>query len=157
MIKQIAADADRNLGGKTQSALYIDDTGFAKKGEKSVGVHRQWIGQLGKVENCQVGVFAALSCKKHVQPINFRLYFPEAWTKDKKRCKAAGVPKESMEFKRKHDLALDMIVQARRQGMRYNWIGFDGFYGEDPAFLRQIDDMKEIFEGTSTKTNVFTS
>jgi SRSO17 transposase len=85
VIKQIAADANRNLGGKAQSALYIDDTGFAKKGKKSVGVHRQWIGRLGKAENCQVGVFAALGCKKHVQPIDFRLYLPEAWRKDKKR------------------------------------------------------------------------
>ncbi|MBF0566120.1 MAG: transposase [Nitrospirae bacterium] len=114
-----------------------------KKGKKSVGVSRQWIGQLGKVDNCQAGVFAALGC--YVAPIDFRLYLPEVWTDDKNRCRDAGVPEEAMVFKRKHDLALEMVDYARSKGISFNWVGFDGLYGEDPAFLRSLDKMGEIF------------
>ena len=145
VIDQIAKDADKHLGGNKDSALYIDETGFLKKGKKSVGVSRQWIGQKGKVDNCQTGVFAALGCKRNATLIDLRLYLPKLWTKDKKRCKEAGVPEEKMAFKDKHDLALEMIAHNRAQGIRFNWVGVDAFYGQDPAFLRSIDQMREVF------------
>jgi SRSO17 transposase len=145
VIDQIAKDADKHLGGNKDSALYIDETGFLKKGKKSVGVSRQWIGQKGKVDNCQTGVFAALGCKRNATLIDFRLYLPKVWTKDKKRCQEAGVPKEKMVFKDKHDLAIEMITHSRAQGIRFNWVGCDAFYGKDPAFLRSIDQMGEVF------------
>ena len=147
VIDQVACDADKHLGGNEDSALYLDETGFLKKGKKSVGVSRQWIGQLGKVDNCQIGVFAALGCKRNATLINFKLYLPEVWTNDEERCKDAHVPDEMMDFKDKHDLALEMITHARTQSIRFNWIGFDGFYGKDPAFLRSIDQMGEVFVG----------
>jgi SRSO17 transposase len=147
VLDQAAQDADRLLGGHQDSALYIDETGILKKGRKSVGVSRQWIGQYGKVDNCQVTVVTALGCKENVSPIDFRLYLPRDWTKDKKRCRKAGVPEEAIVFKNKHDLALEMIAHARAQGIRYNWISFDGFYGESSAFLRALDQAGEIFVG----------
>jgi SRSO17 transposase len=81
-----------------------------------VGVQRQWIGRFGKVDNCQMGVFVALGCHERVLPINFRLYLPKEGVTDRKRCRQADVPKEQRVFKRKHDLALEMVTEARRHG-----------------------------------------
>ena len=142
---QIAKDADKLLGGHYDSALYIDETGFPKKGMMSVGVARQWCGQLGKTDNCQVGVFATLGHNRFSTPIDFRLYLPKEWTKDRKRCKKAKVPKEHMEFKGKAELALDMVFDARKKGIRFNWVGCDGFYGDKPEFLRKLADKGEVF------------
>jgi SRSO17 transposase len=145
VLNQVAADADRHLGGNPDSAFYIDETCFKKKGTKSVGVHRQWIGQLGKVDNCQCGVFAAIGCWELVTPVDFRLYLPKVWVDDPERCRKAGVPEEHIVYKRKQDHALEMVIHARAQGMRFHWVGCDGLYGHDPEFLRSLDRMGEVF------------
>jgi SRSO17 transposase len=147
VLDQVAQDANRLLGGHADSALLIDESGCPKKGTHSVGVARQWCGPLGKVENCQVGVFAALSRGTEVTLIDERLFVPEAWTSDPVRCQAAGIPQAQRGFQRKTDLALAMITHARQQGIGFAWVGFDGFYGSDPAFLRALDDRGEIFVG----------
>ena len=147
VLDQVAQEANRLLGGHADSALLIDESGCPKKGMQSVGVARQWCGQLGKVENCQVGVFAALSRGPDVTLIDERLFLPEAWTNDPARCRAAGVPKAQRGFQRKTDLALAMITRARQQGTGFAWVGFDGFYGSDPAFLRALDARGELFVG----------
>ena len=147
VIEQVALDANQLIGGTNDSFLIIDESGFPKKGTKSVGVSRQHCGQLGKVDNCQVGVFTALGFKGHVVPIDCRLFLPRSWTKDISRCRAVEIPEDLIEYNRKQDLALQMVIMAQARGIKYNWIGFDGFYGEDPAFLRYLDDMEEIFMG----------
>ena len=151
VLDQVAQDANRLLGGYEDSALLIDESGCPKKGTQSVGVARQWCGQLGKVENCQVGVFAALSRGSDVTLIDERLFLPEVWTTDAARCQAAGLPKAQRGFQRKTDLALAMITHARQQGIGFAWVGFDGFYGNDPAFLRALEDQGEIFVGDAHK------
>jgi len=145
VIDQIAQDANQLIGGKEDSCLIIDETGCPKKGNKSVGVARQWCGQLGKVENCQVGVFSVLGFQEYAVPIGDRLFLTEAWVNDEKRCLEAGVPQENIEFHRKHDLALQLVIQARLQGVQFAWVGADSLYGEDPCFLRSLDQMHEIF------------
>jgi SRSO17 transposase len=147
VLDQVAQDANRLLGGQADSSLIIDESGFPKKGRHSVGVGRQWCGQLGKVENCQVGVFAALGCGTKATLIDERLFLPEAWTQDPKRGQAAGIPASHCGFQRKHDLALEMIAHARQQGIGFAWVGFDGLYGSDPALLRTLDDRGERFVG----------
>src|SRR5512143_327742 len=147
VLDQVAQEVNRHLGGHPDSSLIIDESGCPKKGTQSVGVARQWCGQLGKVENCQVGVFAALGRGTDATVIDERLFLPEPWTADPKRCQAAGIPAEQCGFKRKHDLALEMITHARQQGIGFAWVGFDGFYGSDPAFLRTLDDQGEVFVG----------
>lgn len=142
---QIARDCDKMLGGYDDSALYIDETGILKKGRKSIGVSRQWCGQLGKVDNCQVAVFATLGRGHFSTPIDFRLYLPKEWTKDKKRCEEAKIPKHQIVFKTKHEQALEMIFCARKNGVRFKWVGFDGFYGDNPEFLRTLADNGEEF------------
>ena len=147
VLAQVAQEADQQLGGDADSCLIIDESGCPKKGRDSVGVARQWCGQLGKVENCQVGVFAALGRGHHATLIDTRLYLPQAWIDEPERCRAAGVPAEQIVFKRKHDLALELIEQARAHGLRFQWVGFDGLYGSDPALLRALAARGDVFVG----------
>jgi len=151
VLDQVAQDAHRLLGGHADSALLIDESGCPKKGTHSVGVARQWCGQLGKVENCQVGVFAALSRGPDATLIDERLFLPEVWARDPARRQAAGIPVAQRSFQRKTDLALAMITHARQQGIGFAWVGLDGFYGSDPAFLRALDDRGEVFVGDAHK------
>jgi len=145
VMDQVALEADGLLGGNRNSCLLIDESGFKKSGKFSVGVGRQWCGRLGKVENCQVGVFAALGRNRRVTLVNERLYLPEKWASDRQRCEQAGIPEEFRGFKTKVALALEMVEHQRRIGVRFAWVGADGFYGNDPAFLRGVAAMGETF------------
>ena len=145
VIDQVALAADRWLGGHPNSCLLIDESGFKKSGKHSVGVARQWCGRLGKVDNCQVGVFAALGRDRRVTLVDERLYLPEKWCNDAPRCEQAGIPEEDRVFKTKVALALAMVAHQRRIGVRFSWVGADGFYGNDPAFLRGLAAMGDVF------------
>jgi len=145
VMRQVAQEADRLLGGSEQSGLLIDESSIVKKGKHSVGVARQWCGRLGKVDNCQVGVFAALGRGHRATLVDFRLYLPESWSSDKKRCKKAGVPAASRVFKTKSEQALEMVKSQRDGGIRFAWVGADGGYGKEPAFLRGLEAMNEVF------------
>ena len=114
-----------------------------KKGDKSVGVSRQWCGQLGKTDNCQVGVYSTLCHGEHAVPIGFRLFLPQTWVDDPQRCRQAGVPDEYIEFHRKHDLALQLVIEARVNGVQFEWIGADAFYGKDEHIGLIIDSEIE--------------
>src|SRR2546430_4693216 len=94
-------------------AWVVNDTGFPKKGQESVGVARQYCGQVGKQDNCRVAVSLSVTTEKASMPIAFRLYLPEAWTQDRNRRKKTGVPQE-IEFQTKTDIALDQIQRARQ-------------------------------------------
>ena len=145
VVAQISQDADRLLGGQLSSCLIIDESSFAKQGDRSVGVARQWSGRLGKVDNCQVAVFGVLSDGQRHTPVDMRLYLPKCWINDPVRCAQAGVPPEARTLISKSQHALDIVRQARARGMRFEWIGLDGGYGKEPAFLRALDDMNEVF------------
>jgi SRSO17 transposase len=145
VIAQIARDADRLLGGKADSALILDESSFAKQGDRSVGVARQWCGRLGKVDNCQVAVFAVLTDGARHTPVDMRLYLPQRWIDDPARCDRAEIPTEARTMRAKSALALEMVHAARARGMRFGWVGVDGGYGKEPAFLRALDDMGETF------------
>jgi SRSO17 transposase len=145
VVAQIGQDADRLLGGKPTSSLIIDESSFAKQGDCSVGVARQWSGRQGKVDNCQVAVFGVLSDGQRHVPVDMRLYLPKRWIEDPARCDDAGVPPEARRLTAKSQHALDIVRQARARGMRFEWVGVDGGYGKEPAFLRALDDDKEVF------------
>jgi SRSO17 transposase len=125
LMAQVAAEAGRELGNRPDSALYIDETSFVKKGTASVGVQRQYCGRLGKIENCQLGVFASLGCGERVTPVDFRLFLPESWANDPARCDKAKVPPEERRHRTKCELALEMIKQAKGRGLVYRWVGGD--------------------------------
>jgi len=144
VMDQVAQDCDRLLGESPDTGLIIDETGIPKKGKKSVGAARQWCGRLGKVDNCQVGVFASLVRGSSAALIDGRLYLPKEWTDDRKRCRKAGVPDDA-EFKTKSQLALEIVHHARSQGIRFAWVGVDGGYGKEPDFLSTLADEGEQF------------
>lgn len=145
LIKRIGKDVDALVGGN-DSMLIIDESGFAKKGKKSVGVARQWNGRLGKVDNSQVGVFAALSNAQGAGSlVDTRLYLPEEWTKDPQRCDGAKIPKDKREGLTKPQLAWEMIEAAQSNGLRFGWVGLDSLYGNAPDLLRKIADANLLF------------
>jgi len=154
VLDQVAQEADGMLGGGQDTALLLDESGFTKKGKCSVGVARQYNGRLGKVDNCQVGVFAALNRGNRVTLIDKRLYLPESWTSDSERCELVGIPKAYRQFKTKPELALEMVRHSRNLGVRFAWVGFDGLYGNTPAFLRALDDDGEVFVGDVHKNQL---
>lgn len=145
VMNQVARDVNSLLGGDQDSCLLLDETCFPKKGKKSVGVARQWMGRQGKTDNCQVAVFAALARGNAVSLIDAELYLPQEWVKDPGRCTAAGVPCERQVLKTKPVLALELVQRARRNGVRFSWIAADGGYGQDRALLRSLDDAGELF------------
>ena len=136
--EHIASDVNDLLGGP-ESVLAIDESGFAKKGNMSVGVARQWNGREGKTDNCQVGVYAALSDGVHASVVDFRLYLPKEWTQDKERCLKAKVPEEKCGFKTKPELATEMIGAAQSNGLSFGWVAMDAFYGQVPECVMDID------------------
>ena len=145
VLNQVATEGDKLLGGKDDSCLLIDETGFVKKGKKSVGVIRQYCGRSGKIDNCQIAVFAALVSGDKSLPIDFRLYLPKEWTDDVPRCLDAGIPAEKIQFKTKCQQAIEMVKAAKENGVRFNWVGADGGYGKDPGFLGDLYDLNLMF------------
>ncbi len=145
IVAQIGRDADALLGDKPTSALIIDESSFAKQGNRSVGVARQWSGRLGKVDNCQVAVFGVLTDGERHTPVDMRLYLPKTWIEDPARCEEAGVPESARKLTSKSEHALDIVRCARTRGMRFKWVGVDAGYGKEPAFLRTLDDANEVF------------
>jgi SRSO17 transposase len=104
VMEQVAINANHCVGSEVGAGLYVDESAFQKKGEKSVGVARQWNGRLGKQDNCQVGVFGALGRADRVSLIDARLYLPEEWTKDRRRCEEADIPEAHRVHKTKIEL-----------------------------------------------------
>lgn len=145
VMAQLAGEADRELGGHADSALYVDETSFVKKGKASVGVQRQYCGRLGKLENCQVAVFLAQGRGERVAAADFRLFLPDAWVEDAKRCAKAKVPEGERRHRTKTELALEMIQAARERGSRHAWIGGDEVYGNNDVFTSALEDLGEVF------------
>lgn len=125
--------------------LIIDESGEEKKGSHSVGVAPQYCGNIGKIANSQVGVYGCLAAGKYANLIDTRLYLPREWTDDSARCKKAGIPKEHQQFKKKTELALEIICSQRKAGIRFDWVGADAFYGNDYDFLKKLDKYGELF------------
>lgn len=145
VMDRVASNTNGLLGGKVGTGLYIDESAFAKKGEQSVGVARQWNGRLGKQDNCQVGVFGALGRADRVGLIDARLYLPKEWTEDPRRCDRADIPRAEQIHRTKLELAQEIIVHARRTGVRFDWVGVDGGYGNSLEFLQSLQEQGETF------------
>lgn len=145
VIDHVAQDINNLLGDDRNAGLLIDESGFGKQGKGSVGVSRQWLGRLGKVDNGQVAVFGALANDQYVAPIDVRLYLPKEWTNDHRRCEHAGVPQDERSFRTKTELALEIVKHARKSGLRYGWVGADAWYGKGTGFCFALDEMGETF------------
>lgn len=141
----VAKDADELLGDENEAGFMVDESSFLKKGKSSVGVQRQWSGRAGKVENCQVGVFASLARGDEFALVDFRLYLPEGWAEDQDRCKKAKIPQQHRIYMPKWEQALEMVRQARTNGVRFGWVGADSLYGNNQQFLNALEDDGEKF------------
>lgn len=123
--------------GDDDATVNVDETGFRKKGTKSVGVKRQYSGTLGRVDNCQVGVFSNYCSDLGHTLIDRRLFLPEEWAEDHDRREEAGVP-EGVIFRSKPELGLEMIQQAICNNLRFRWVGGDSVYGDSPTFVQGV-------------------
>ena len=121
-------------------AWIVDDTGYPKKGKHSVGVARQYCGQLGKQDNCQVAVSVSVANEKASLPIDYRLYLPREWAEDTERCRRAEVPTGVL-FKTKTALALEQLQRARAQQVAAGVVLADAGYGNDADFRDGISAL----------------
>lgn len=122
-------------------AWVVDDTGFPKKGQHSVGVTRQYCGQVGKQENCRVAVSLSMTTETSSMPVAYRLYLPETWANDSQRRRKTGVPAE-IAFHTKAEIALAQIRRARERGIPEGVVLADAGYGTDTGFRAQLTKME---------------
>jgi SRSO17 transposase len=139
LVREVAAEL-----GDPGAVLVFDPSAFPQSGRESVGVARQWCGRLGKLDNCQVGVYLGyVSQHEHVL-VDQRLSLPQEWTNDKKRCRKAGVPKSRQRHRTRHALCLEMLRQRGPQ-LPQAWIAGDDEMGRPDAFRRDLHEMQERY------------
>ena len=125
-------------------AWVVDDTGFPKKGKHSVGVARQYCGQVGKQDNCQVAVSLSVTTDHASLPVAWRLYLPESWARNWERRQATGVPEE-IRFQTKPAIALAQIRQAVEQEVPSAPVLADSGYGNDTEFRQGITELELLY------------
>jgi SRSO17 transposase len=136
-------------------AWVVDDTGFPKKGRESVGVARQYCGQVGKQDNCRVAVSLSVATEKASMPVAYRLYLPQAWIADRQRRKKTGVP-DSIQFQTKPDIALEQIRRARERGIPPGVVLADAGYGTDTGFRAELTKLEMTYVvGIQSTTTVW--
>ena len=122
-----------------EGVLIADESGFPKQGKKSVGVARQYCGTVGKVANCQMGVFLAYVSEHGRALVDKALYLPQAWIDDPARCEEAGIPTQAQEYRTKPELAWQLIERTRAWGhLQSNWVAADDAYGQSPQFRDRL-------------------
>jgi SRSO17 transposase len=141
-----------HLGDEETGVLIVDETGFLKKGEKSVGVARQYTGTAGDTVNCQVGVFLAYASEKGAAFVDRALYLPKAWANDAERRVEAGVP-ERVAFRNKAELAERMLERAFCAKVPARWVVADSFYGRLHSFRRWLEERGRPYVVMVPKTN----
>jgi SRSO17 transposase len=144
MIAQIQRDVMEHIGDARDGAIHIDETGFPKQGENSVGVKRQYCGRLGKVDNCQVAVCLGYTKGSLRTLIDTELYIPEDWANDQSRREECGIP-EDLKFKPKAEIALELMRGAQSNGVKFGWVGMDTFYGRQTSLLKAIDSDGNVY------------
>lgn len=144
VIEKLQQQVTQLIGDAQEGALHLDETGFVKQGSHSVGVKRQYCGRLGKVDNCQVGVFLGYTRGNHRTLLDRRLYLPEEWVLDVERRQKARVP-EDVTFQTKAHLGLEMVKEAMKRGVPFGWIGMDCHYGNQPWLLAELSEQSVIY------------
>lgn len=139
LVREVAAEI-----GDPDAVLVFDPSAFPKSGRMSVGVARQWCGRLGKVENCQVGVYLGYVSKHEQVLVDERLYLPNEWTNDKRRCRQAGVPNSRRRHLTRQALCLQMLRQRGPQ-LPHAWIAGDDELGRPFAFRRDLHELRERY------------
>jgi SRSO17 transposase len=142
LISELARQVGTELG-RPDGVIVFDPSAFPKKGNESVGVQRQWCGRLGKVDNCQVGVYLAyVSAEEHAL-VDTRLYLPKDWARLKRRREKAGVPAE-IQFRTRHELALEMLDE-HGSALPHAWVAGDDEMGKVPEFRGNLQARGEQY------------
>jgi SRSO17 transposase len=123
----------------------IDESGHAKKGDKTPGVQRQYCGELGKKENCIVTVHLAIARDRYKALIDADLFLPKCWDEDRQRCEQAGIPDE-LHHRPKWQIALEQFNRAVANGLRFDWVTFDEAYGAAGEFLAGLGKQPYVGE-----------
>lgn len=142
LIEELAQQIGRELG-EPDGVLVFDPSAFKKQGKDSVGVARQWCGRLGKIDNCQVGVYLGYASRKEHALVDVRLYLNREWANDKKRRKKCGVPRE-IRFRTRHALALEMLAE-HGTALPHAWVAGDDEMGRSSAFRRELRGLGERY------------
>jgi SRSO17 transposase len=142
LLTELARQVGAGLG-EADAVLVFDPSAFPKKGTESVGVARQWCGRLGKVENCQVGVYLGYVSRQGHALADVRLYLPKEWARDRKRRNKAGVPREAR-FRTRHELALQMLDE-RGGLLPHAWVAGDDEMGRSSWFRQQLRARGEAY------------
>ena len=138
VIKEVGRQTARSLAPlKGERGLIIDESGNEKAGGKSVGVGHQYIGNVGKTCNAQNGVYVGLCREKRVSLVGGRLYLPESWTSDKKRCEGAKVPPEEQKYLTKPEIGWKIIEELPKE-VEYEWVGGDAIYGNSRELREKL-------------------
>jgi SRSO17 transposase len=141
-LTELARQVGQQVGGP-DGVLVFDPSAFPKKGDASVGVQRQWCGRLGKIDNCQVGIYLAYVGRTEHALVDVRLYLPKEWAQDKERRDRAGVPK-AVRFRTRHELALQMLDE-RGPLLPHAWVSGDDELGRCSWFRRQLRQRQECY------------
>ena len=129
--------------GEADGVLVFDPSAFPKKGTESVGVQRQWCGRLGKIDNCQVGIYLGYVSRREHALVDFRLYLPKEWANRKRRRQKAGVPK-AVRFQTRHELILEMLDE-RGPALPHVWISGDDELGRCAWFRQELRSRHERY------------
>jgi SRSO17 transposase len=138
LVRQIGAEI-----GEPDGVLVFDPSAFKKQGTESVGVARQWCGRLGKIDNCQVGVYLGYVSRREHALADVRLYLNKDWAKDRQRRKKCGVPR-AIRFRTRHALALEMLSEHGKT-LPHRWIAGDDEMGRSSAFRRDLRALNERY------------
>jgi SRSO17 transposase len=141
--KELARQIGSQLG-EADGVLVFDPSAFAKSGKQSVGVARQWCGRLGKIDNCQVGVYMAYVSSKGHALVDTELYLPQEWTNDKQRMKRTGVPKDRKHHRTRHQICLELLDRHGDQ-LPHAWVTGDDELGRPAGFRRELRDRNEQY------------
>ena len=142
LLQELARQVGQRIG-EADGVIVFDPSAFAKKGTKSVGVARQWSGRQGKVDNCQVGIYMGYVSRREHALVNVRLYLPAEWTKDRARCRAAGVP-DVVKFQTRHEQALEMLDESG-SWLPHGWVAGDDEMGRCGPFREALRTRHERY------------
>ncbi len=142
LLDELAREVGERIG-EPDGVIVFDPSAHKKSGKHSVGVKRQWCGRLGKLDNCQVGIYLGYASRKEHALVDERLFLPEEWAKDKKRRKECGVPR-SVRFRTRHELALEML-KARRRALPHAWVAGDVEMGRSTRFRGSLRRLREQY------------
>jgi SRSO17 transposase len=138
LVQQVGAEL-----GEPDGVLVFDPSAFPKKGTESVGVQRQWCGRLGKIDNCQVGLYLGYVSHREHALVDCRLYLPKAWANRKRRRQKAGVP-DAVRFRTRHELILEMLDE-RGPSLPHAWISGDDELGRSSWFRQELRSRNECY------------